>query len=171
MWHRSYVSLRDAREKQLKVGATNLSWQGIYRSASKEYDSEVFVNSVFVNETLQFAENIDAIKDTQQVMSKMKAKFDQAGLTFQGQTLVAVIRPPLTQISYGLAVGIVEETGQIRYTFSSTMASELKSYLLALREQGQKYRNIIRKDSFIYTLRSAKSYSQSPAICWDELTV
>ena len=171
LWHRSYVSLRDAREKQLKVGATNLSWQGIYRRASKEYDSEVFVNSVFVNKTLQFAENIDAIKDTQQVMSKMKAKFDQAGLTFQGQTLVAVIRPPLTQISYGLAVGIVEETGQIRYTFSSTMASELKSYLLALREQGQKYRNIIRKDSFIYTLRSAKSYSQSPAICWDELTV
>ena len=170
-WQRSYVSLRDAREKQLTIGDNILSWTGGYKRASKEFDSEVFVNSIFVHKDLNFADNLTAIKKTQEDMVNMKGDFDRANLTFDGKPLVAVIRPPLTQTSYGLAVGVVEESGQIRYTFAYSIAKELKDYLLSLREQGQQFKRIIRHDSNIYTLRPDKGYSQSPPVCWDELPI
>ena len=170
-WQRSYVALRDARKKQMKVDDTVLSWQGNYQRADKEYDSEVFISSILIAKNLDFSDHLPAIKKNQKNISAMKAKFDQAGLVFEGKPLVAVIRPPLTQISYGLAVGIVEDTGQIRFTFSRELAKKLKSYMLTLRQEKPEFESIIMSDTFIYALRSAKSYSQSPTVCWDELAI
>jgi hypothetical protein len=170
-WQRSYVSLRDARNKQMQLGDATLSWQGQYKRAAQEYDTELFISSLEVADDLNFADNLREIKRIQQAISDMKDDFDRAGITFNGKSLVAVIRPPLRRISYGLVVGMVEDTGQIRYTFASSVVRELKAFLLELREQGQHYRRIIRDDIFPYSLRGAKSYSQSPPVCWDELVV
>jgi hypothetical protein len=169
-WSRSYVSLRDASQKTLNLDNVNFSWAGKYHRAPKEYDTEVFVNSILISKDLDFASHHLMITKTQQTISKMKQEFDRAGLMFEGKPLVSVIRPPLTQISYGLAVGVVEKTGQIRYTYASDVAKRLKAFLLEKRNEAAEFKRIIRNDSFLYSLRGDKSYSVSPPICWDEVS-
>jgi hypothetical protein len=169
-WQRSYVSLRNAAKKTLVKNGVTISWDGNYKRAAKEYDTEVFVNSMLVSPTLDFAGRLLEIKQTQQTISNMKQVFDRSGLMFEGKPLVSVIRPPLTQISYGLAVGVVEPSGQIRYTYAAEVAKRLKNFLLEKRNQGAEFKRIIRSDSFLYSRRGDKSYSVSPPVCWDEVS-
>ncbi|MFT4994417.1 MAG: hypothetical protein ACI965_001444 [Paraglaciecola sp.] len=167
-WSRSYVALRNASEKNKPFGAAQLSWTGKYNRAPKEYDTEVFASSVNVATELDFNKYKDQIKKAKEDISTMKTNFDKAGLEFEGKTLVSVIRPPLTRISYGLAVGIVEDTGQIRFTFSNKFSTRLLNFLLEKRQEAPEYKKIIRHDAFRYSLRGDKSYSVSPPVCWDE---
>lgn len=169
-WQRSYVSLRNAATKTLILNGVSISWEGNYIRAPREYDTEVFVNSILVSPTLDLLAHKDAINSTQKTIGQMKDKFDVAGLLFEDKPLVSVIRPPLSQISYGLAVGIVENTGQIRYTFANDFAKRLHAFLLEKRQEGEAFKKIIRHDSFLYSLRGDKSYSVSPPVCWDETT-
>ena len=98
----------------------------------------------------------------------MKRDFDGLGLNFEGRPLVAVMRPPLTQLSYGLAIGMVEETQQIRFTYDRDTAIRLKEFLLKQRAQGGKYRSTIAHDTFLYSIRGDKSYMASPPVCADD---
>ncbi|MBV1959227.1 MAG: hypothetical protein KUG53_00710 [Pseudomonadales bacterium] len=167
-FHRSYVALRDAVEKQYDQLDGQLSWQGKYIRAPKEYDTEVFISSILIARNLELQANKGAINQAQNTISQMKSEFDSLELNFEGKKLVAIIRPPLTQISYGLAIGVVEETEQIRFTFPKTTATRLKAFLLEQRKNGGKYGRIIAPDTFLYTIRGSSSYMHSPPICWDD---
>lgn len=165
---RSYVALRDAREKDITHDGITYRWNGSYVRAPREYDTEVFISSILISKTLEFAANQQRIERAQQDISAMKTAFDQLGLMFEGKPLISVIRPPLTQISYGLAIGIIEDTQQVRFTFDNATATRLKTFLLQQRERGNPYRQIIKSDSFLYSIRGDKSYMASPAVCWDD---
>lgn len=166
--HRSYVALRDARLKEMAAGNIHYRWSGKYQRAPKMYDTEVFVSSILVASNLDFQANRPAIEDAKRKISGMKHDFDGLGLTFEGRPLVAVIRPPLTQLSYGLAIGMVEETQQIRFTYDRATAKRLQQFLLEQRARGGNYRATIAHDTFLYSVRGDKSYMASPPVCADD---
>jgi hypothetical protein len=165
---RSYVALRDARIKELDADHIHYRWTGKYQRAPKMYDTEVFVSSILVASNLDFQANRAAIAKAKDNISRMKRDFDALGISFDGRPLVAVIRPPLTQISYGLAIGMVEETQQIRFTYDRDTASRLRQFLLQLRSRGGSYRSTIAHDTFLYSVRGDKSYMASPPVCADD---
>lgn len=166
---RSYVALRDARVKEVSADHQRFRWTGKYQRAPKMYDSEVFVSSVLVSKELNFQQHGPAIEKAKRNISRMKRDFDALGLKFEGRPLVAVIRPPLTKISYGLAIGMVEKTQQIRFTFERSMAKSLRKFLLEQRKKGADYRSVIAHDTFIYKIRGDDDYMASPPVCADDV--
>jgi len=165
---RSYVALRDARLKHLSHNNISFEWDGKYHRAPKEYDTEVFVSSILISKSLDFAKHAQALKETQQNISQMKTEFDQLKLVFEDHPLIAVIRPPLTQLSYGLAIGMLEDTQQIRFTYDNATARRLRTFLLDQRTRGQREAQVIKADTFLYSIRGSKSYMASPPVCWDD---
>jgi hypothetical protein len=165
---RSYVALRDARDKNLTSDGQAYRWTGKYQRAPKMYDSEVFISSILIAKNLDFQANAQKLKNAKHTISRMKRDFDALGLKFEGRPLVAVIRPPLTQLSYGLAIGMVEETQQIRFTYENATAERLKKFLLQQRDRGGAYHSTIADSTFIYTVRGSKSYMASPPVCADD---
>ena len=165
---RSYVALRDARLKHLSYDTIPFEWNGKYRRAPKEYDTEVFVSSILISKDLDFSKHTQTLTHAQQTISGMKTEFDQLKLVFEDRPLVAVIRPPLTQLSYGLAIGMLEDTQQIRFTYDHDTARRLQGFLLNYRTRGQRYAQVIQSDTFLYSIRGSKSYMASPPVCWDD---
>ena len=165
---RSYVALRDARIKNITADGVGFRWSGEYRRAPREYDTEVFVSSILVARGLDLAGNAQGIARAKREISSMKTEFDRLQLQFEGRPLVAVIRPPLTQISYGLAIGIVEPTQQIRFTYDQQTATRLRQFLLQQRARGGDYQRVIKPDTFLYSVRGDESYMASPPVCWDD---
>jgi hypothetical protein len=165
---RSYVALRDARPKEMDADHSHYRWTGKYQRAPKMYDTEVFVSSILVDKSLDFQKHRPAIENAKRDISLMKHNFDALGLSFEGRPLVAVMRPPLTQLSYGLAIGMVEETQQIRFTYDNATATRLKTFLLDQRARSGAYESTIKPDTFLYTVRGDKSYMASPPVCADD---
>jgi hypothetical protein len=165
---RSYVALRDARVKEIATDHGQYRWTGKYQRAPKMYDTEVFISSILIAKSLDFQTHQSAIENAKRSISGMKRDFDALGLKFEGRPLVAVIRPPLTQLSYGLAIGMVEETQQIRFTYENATAKRLRQFLLQQRARGGAYQSIIAPDTFLYTVRGDKSYMASPPVCADD---
>jgi len=165
---RSYVALRDARVREFLRNDVRYRWSGKYQRAPREFDTEVFVSSILVSQNLDFQKNQQGINEAKLMISEMKKEFDRLGLVFEGRPLVAVIRPPLTKISYGLAVGMVEETQQIRFTYQNGTAGRLKKFLLEQRSRGGNYKKVIKEDTFLYSIRGEESYMVSPPVCWDD---
>ncbi|WP_026376806.1 hypothetical protein [Aestuariibacter salexigens] len=162
---RSYVALRDAAMETIEAGGQQWQWHGRYVRANTDYDYEVFIASRKVSDDLVFERHIDAISNTVDTMNNAKRIFDAAGLKYEDTPLVAVIRPPLTKISYGLAVGIVEPNGQVRFTLEKKLAYDIADYLLTARNQSRELRQVINKDKYIYKVRGDSDHAASPRIC------
>ena len=166
-FRRSYVALRDARTKTIPWGDNSLVWTGKFVRAPRQYDNEFFAQSIVIPGGLDKLKDTAKIASAQTNITKMKTRFDNLGLKFDGNALVAVIRPPLTQTSYGLAVGMVEPTGQIRFTFKYSEAKALKTEIMAKRSDDD-VRRAVDKGAFIYSVRGDEAFMKSPPVCQDE---
>ena len=166
-FRRSYVALRDARVKTMQWGDNTLTWTGKFVRAPRQYDNEFFAQSIVIPGGLSKLKNTAKIARAQASITEMKARFDNLNLKFAGNRLVAVIRPPLTQTSYGLAVGMVEPTGQIRFTFKYTEAKELRDQIMDQRSD-PRIRRAVDKGAFIYSVRGNEAFMKSPAVCRDD---
>ncbi|OFX11922.1 MAG: hypothetical protein A2516_07305 [Alphaproteobacteria bacterium RIFOXYD12_FULL_60_8] len=158
---RSYVALRNAEEIQKEGLGSSFRLSGHYVKPDNGYDHEVFIRSVYSKSERS---GIVLVKLGEEITA-LKTKFDSLGLEYAGQKLVAVIRPPLTKTSYGLAVGIVEPSGQVRFTYTKEEAETIKAHLLKIRNSNpQRYSQLIGDDAFLYTVN--KLDVQSPkGIC------
>jgi|SRR5271167_4839393 len=108
---RTYVALRDAPEVALPSDLGVFRWKGTYIVPKNEDKYEILLAS--------------SGSDARPAMAA-KARFDKAKLTFKDQPVVMVVRPPLrVPPSYGLALGIVQPTSQVKFTFDATDANEL----------------------------------------------
>jgi len=108
---RNYVALRNAPEVVLPSELGPFRWSGTYVVPKNENKYEILLAS--------------ARDDVRPAMAA-KADFDQAKLTFKEKPVVMVVRPPLRQPpSYGLALGVVQPTSQVQFTFNAAEASEL----------------------------------------------
>lgn len=163
---RSYIALRDAGKVTSNINDVEVSWTGKYIRAGKEYDNEVFLLSKLVSKDLDFDTHKAKIQAAVTEIETVKNDFNNLKLTFNNQPLVAVVRPSLTKISYSLAVGIVEDNKQIRFTFDENKAQELKSFLIAQRENSSKAKRVIDPGLFVYKIRGDASYVPSPQVCF-----
>ena len=79
---------------------------------------------------------------------------------------MAVIRPPLTltgdRLAYGLTTGVVQATGQVRFTFSPTQASAIGDRLLAARAAGGAAARVIDRSKYIYRVAGTPDRQTTP---------
>ena len=130
---REYVALRNAEMilRQLKNGSL-VQWIGTYRAPVKPDKFEVFLTSS------------KAVRDVR----RFKKRFDYSALTFNQQPLVAVIRPPLPPSEYyGVAAGVILESGQTRFTYNKQTAGDLCRELYSKRESAD-FRTLIQDDIY-----------------------
>ena len=149
---RFYVALRDASPVTVAAGGKHLSWTGTYWRPDPSFDYEVFVQSIRVRSL----DDRDALAATRREMSRLLGRANRkVETTFLDRPVTFVVRPPLPkpagsdeQMGFGLAAGIVEATGQIRFTFTRADANALRDHLTGLGHS----RFLIDPGSFVYTV-------------------
>ncbi|MGL6109893.1 MAG: toll/interleukin-1 receptor domain-containing protein, partial [Rubrivivax sp.] len=128
-----YVALRDAPGKSVPFGKGTLTWSAKYVIPASEWSHEAFIGSV-----TYAASGGDAAAATARARAvALKQAFDRLGLKHASRPLVAVIRPPLTltgdTLAFGLTAGVVQPSGQVRFTFSPQDANAIGDAMLAAR--------------------------------------
>ena len=170
-FRRMYVALRDAEPMTLKAGEASLSWTGTYEKPQEEYEAEVFVASILYaggDDWKRFADNRDVLDRARGDIDRIKSRFDALGLTFDGQPLVAVIRPPLTKPSFGIAVGIKRASGQIQFTMPVSEADSLRRDMLEKRTSWPGASGVIDRGTYVYgvaTTAERREHGTPPGVC------
>jgi len=157
-----YVALRDAPGKQVPFGKGTLSWTAKYVVPAAEWSHEAFITSIIYSA----AGGDSAAAAARDRAVSLKRDFDRLGLTHQGRPLVAVIRPPLTlsgdKLAYGLTSGVVQPTGQVRFTFSPQDAHAIGDSLLAARRESGAAQRVINRDKYIYKVAGTRERQETP---------
>jgi len=130
----AYVSLRDMKEERVRLGESSLTWSATYVIPSEEWSHQAFIAS----EPYFESEGEQGMAGARQRAAKVKKNFDSLKLKFNDRPLVAVIRPPLEtsaggRLGYGLAAGILQSSGQVRFTFPFAEANSIADALIAAR--------------------------------------
>lgn len=169
----AYVALRDKARTTVPIAAAgapgaSLTWQARYVIPPAEWSHEAFITSV----AFDAAAGDDAAARARAQSAALKQDFDRLGLAFRGQPLVAVIRPPLTpsgsKLAYGLAAGVIQASGQVRFTFSYDDAGALADTLLAARGQSSAARRTIGAEKYVYRVagnRERQDRASPPGVC------
>lgn len=157
-----YVALRDAPGKQLPFGKGTLNWSAKYVVPNAEWSHEAFITSI----TYASSGGDAAAAAARERAVSLKRDFDRLGLTHQGRPLVAVIRPPLTltgdRLAYGLTTGVVQPSGQVRFTFSPQDAHALGDALLAARQGSAAAQRVINREKYIYKVAGTRERQETP---------
>jgi hypothetical protein len=157
-----YVALRDAPGKQLPFGKGKLSWSARYVVPDAEWSHEAFITSV----SYSTAGGDAAADRARERAVALKKDFDRLGLAHNGRPLVAVIRPPLTltgsTLAYGLTTGVVQASGQVRFTFSPQEAHALGDKLLQERADNAAARRVIDREKYIYKVAGTRERQETP---------
>ena len=132
---RTYVALRPAEPSELVVGGYRFQWSGRYVRPLNEDKFEVFLRSERNDELAVAA----------------KTRIDEAGWEYDGQSVTAVIRPPLGSNPFrGLAVGLIQPTGQVDFTFNRRQADDLCQWVNRQRSQSG---SLIDRQAYRYEMR------------------
>ncbi|MDN4502495.1 hypothetical protein QX776_08780 [Alteromonadaceae bacterium BrNp21-10] len=162
---RSYVALRDAAEKKMVVGDVTWHWSGEYARADNDFDYEVFIISEQIDKHLNFDGKSADMLSAVGRLNKIKREFEATNTQFNGQPVVAVLRPPLTKVSYGLVAGLIQQNGQINFTLDKATAYALGDFLVAERNNNREIKRIVHPDKYIYKIRGSDEFMSSPPIC------
>lgn len=130
---RDYVALRDAPTVELVNGGGRFVWNGTYVRPRIEDRFDVQVSST---------------RDAQVAMNA-KSAFDRLRASYQGTPVVMVIRPPfLGNTYYGLVLGLVQPTSQVKFTFTEDEAVQICRWAKANEEL--KAKRIVQRDLLLY---------------------
>ncbi len=146
----SYVALRDKPTTTVPFGPGQLTWSADYVVPEAEWSHEAFIASL----SYLPAAGPAAADATRQRAVDLKQRFDKLGVLHDGQPLVAVIRPPLTlnadKLAYGITAGVVQPSGQVRFTFSNAQAKAIAQSMLDWRASHAEARSVINPSAYIY---------------------
>jgi hypothetical protein len=135
---REYVALRSAELIKLDSAVGSFQWSGSYKVPTNENKFEVLVNSV------------PKVEDAM----KLKTSFDRLNASDGANPVVLVVRPPLrVPPYYGVAIGLVQPTKQVQFTFDSQQAESVCAWA---KSESSRTR-LIRGDLRIYQV-SNKGY-------------
>ena len=144
---RKYAALRDANPEAVKAqDGTTFTWSGKYVKPNHEDKTELFVLST---------------TDLREAKS-VKTRIDAAKLVYNGMGIVGVLRPPLDNTKFGIVVGLRQPTGQIRFTYDTLFGQNLRAWIASQKVQG---RSLLRRDVFLYQMRSGDSGMGSYSSC------
>ena len=109
----------------------------------------------------ELSENEQKLNILKNRVNRLKKNFDALKAQFKDQQLVAVIRPPLSKVSYGIATGIVRSTGQVSFLFNKEEAYELLKHMKQGRDGGTAaYKRAVRDDIYPYRISGKTSESE-----------
>jgi hypothetical protein len=115
-----YAALRNVGSSEIKTDKGAFTWSARYEVSNaqgKGTDWRVFVRSAPRAELAQ--------------LEKARQDIDDLGLAYpeggHDYPVRAVLRPPLLA-GWGLALGLVQPSGQIRFTFTSDEATAIKNF-------------------------------------------
>lgn len=158
-----YVALRDVLSQKLPVGGKDLVWSAGYVVPDKEWRALSELRSF----TFAVADDT-ARAAAAQAASAGKAALDALYLTYDGASVVGVIRPPRTiqpngTAAFGLAAGLVQPNGQVRFTFSQADAIALGNGLYAMASSRSDVAQVINDHPFLF--QSVGAARTIPGIC------
>jgi|SRR5215469_869150 len=146
----SYVALRDVRPRVQPLGDAELKWNAAYITPEREWRHIAELHSYIYR-----VGDVDMQNSALGRSEADKRWLDSQALTYDGQKVVGVIRPPRTlkpngTAAYGLAAGLIQETGQVRFTFSEEEARKLAAFMIAQRHRSANAARIIHSESYIF---------------------
>jgi hypothetical protein len=142
----SYIALRDQPERrQIGDRELGIQWSARYFPGAADDKFQIFVTS---------SPDVDAL-----VRTKKSIDDARLGVRFGAKTypLVGVVRPPLSDNNaWGLNVGVVMPSGQVRFTFDADLSTQVCRRVAELAAQGGSY---VRKDSYRRSVDGTRQYS------------
>jgi hypothetical protein len=146
----TYVALRDVAPRTQRLGNSELKWSASYITPQREWRNIAEVHSYIYSTQ-------DPVSQKREVEQALKDKrwLDDQGLFYKGLKVVGVIRPPRTVQSngtaaFGLGTGLIQENGQVRFTFSDGDARELAAFMIMQRLRGSDAARIIQREPYIF---------------------
>jgi hypothetical protein len=145
----SYAALRDVEERKVPFAGDILTWRASYITPPREWRYYPIVHSY-----------IYAVDDPRQAAATASAAeadrrwLDEQHFSYKGQRVLGVVRPPRTiqpngTAAFGLAAGLLQPTGQIRFTFPLDDARGFSDFMVKQRRGGDANR-IIETDKYIF---------------------
>ncbi|MBL8773481.1 MAG: hypothetical protein JNK30_19000 [Phenylobacterium sp.] len=158
----SYVALRDVPTRREALGGDELAWTASYITPAREWRHITEVQS-YIYDT----RNAAAAERARERAAADKQWLDGAGFTYQGQRIVGVVRPPRTiqpngSAAFGLAVGLIQPNGQVRFTFSEGETRRMMAHMASLR-QTPRARQVIHAEPFLFQARGGAR--TAPGVC------
>lgn len=146
----SYVALRDVAPRVEKLGDGELKWSAAYITPKREWRNipEVSSYSYSTHDPVAQRRVLDRAEAD-------KTWLDSQKLLFQGQKVVGVLRPARTIspngiAAYGLAAGLLQTNGQVRFTFSDGEARQLSTFMIAQRGKLPRASQVINGRPYIF---------------------
>jgi len=160
--HLSYVALRDVVERKESFGKTFLAWRASYITPAREWRHIPIVHS-YIYPVMDAARRAKATGDAE----ADKSWLDRQRYSYADRPVVGVVRPPRTvqpdgTAAFGLGVGLVQDNGQIRFTFPEDEARKISRFLIAKRE-GRDASRVIAPDSYIF--QAVGGARTAPGVC------
>ena len=146
----TYVALRDVAPRKASFGDGQLSWSASYITPRREWRHIAEVRSYIYR-----ADDAKA-KDAQVAAAdRDKRWLDAQGLQFDGKRVVGVIRPPRTlqpdgTAAFGLAAGLIQDNGQVRFTFPEGDARKLAQFMIDQRARSPQAKLAIDPRPYIF---------------------
>ncbi len=140
---RDYIALRPAAPiPLLKTGVGTFQWTGDYIVPKNENKYEILLSSADCGDPPQ--------KQCVDRAVNAKRQFDKMGMKMDDKGVVMVIRPPLRKPpAFGLALGVVQPTTQVQFTFNKDEAHQVCNWALGQTDQNR-MRYLIKSDLRIY---------------------
>jgi hypothetical protein len=145
----SYAALRDVEERKEPFAGDTLTWWASYITPAREWRFYPIVHSYIypVSDPKQAAAAASAAEADRRWL-------DEQRFSYQGQRVLGVVRPPRTiqpngTAAFGLAAGLLQPTGQIRFTFPQDDARSIADFMVKQRRGGDSDR-VIKPDKYIF---------------------
>jgi hypothetical protein len=144
-----YTALRDQPERSETADGAMLRWSATVIRPIREWRHWAIVHSY------GFRLGDAASKAAAVTQAEAdKAWLDAMGWTIDGAPVRGVVRPPLTirngSGSFGLAIGLLQPSGQVRFTFSETRARTIGAFMIARRPGNARASRVIAAQPYLY---------------------
>lgn len=140
-----YVALRSAPAQTVELSdQTQFEWKATYHQAKNEREYEVFIYST------------SNPKDAE----ARRSRLSKLGWTYtDGTRIHGVTRPSLgDNPNYGVAVGLEQPSGQIRFTYDQAMARQLLNWVKSKRTESGG--GVVAQDSYLYRIGTREQVQQ-----------
>ncbi len=146
----SYVALRDVEKRRQQLGDGEMSWTASYITPAREWRNIPIVHS-YIYRLSDGGARDEAVRRVE----ADKRWIDQQGLTYEGQRVVGVIRPPRTvqadgTAAFGLGIGLLQANGQVRFTFADGDARSIAGFMIGRREKLPGASKLIAPEPYIF---------------------
>jgi hypothetical protein len=146
----TYAALRDVEERKVPFAGDVLTWRASYITPNREWRYYPIVHSYIykVEDPLQAAAAAAAAEADRRWL-------DEQRFSYEGQRVLGVVRPPRTiqpngTAAFGLAAGLLQPTGQIRFTFPQPDAYSISDFMIKQRGRSNTASRVIESDRYVF---------------------